>query len=426
MKKIGLIIGSVFVLLLILIVTLPFFINVDKYRPQIVEAANKEINGTLEMGKLSLSLWGQIRIAVAGLNLKDSGGKELVSVKDAYFHVPFSSIFSGSPSLTFYMKQPLVNVIKNRAGKMNLLSVMKEAPKTSASVSPVGTATAGRAASSPSVATGEPAPVAPARQVAPAPSAVSTAGLPAIATQAHLGIELDHATLNYTDLGTGLKSEVKDLNLRIKDLSLTRPTELELWADLDTKMGKAFMLKGPARLTAKGKPDFKNGVFDSVTLTASLDLDGLDISVPDTFSKKAGIPTHASLTVVATDKSAKIESVDIRFHNLEVKGSGTAGFGDAIPTFNISLKSNQMEFAPWVELVPMLKEFELGGKAQLELSANGTATQPNYKGSLGFSGLTAKAPMLKSQPKFDGMIHFITDQLDQISIKMKAPGNVRP
>ena len=62
MKKLGI---ALIILLGIFSATallLPLFINVDKYRPQIVEMANQKINGTLEVGKLSLSLWGQVRI----------------------------------------------------------------------------------------------------------------------------------------------------------------------------------------------------------------------------------------------------------------------------------------------------------------------------------------------------------------------------
>ena len=73
-RKITIIIGSLIALVLIALVVLPFVIDVDKYRPQIVNAVDERINGKLELGKLKLSLWGQVRVEVGGLTLSDSTG----------------------------------------------------------------------------------------------------------------------------------------------------------------------------------------------------------------------------------------------------------------------------------------------------------------------------------------------------------------
>jgi len=125
MKKLVTLFGAFVFLLLAAIVVLPFVVDVDQYRPEIVEYANNKINGKLSLGKLKLSLWGQIRINVAGVKISDRRGTELLSVEDAYFHIPFSSIFSGHPVATLKMIRPSVNLIKNTAGKLNILDIMK-------------------------------------------------------------------------------------------------------------------------------------------------------------------------------------------------------------------------------------------------------------------------------------------------------------
>ena len=53
-------------------ILIPLFIDVDKYRPMLVEKTNEHLNGKLELGHLSLSLWGQVRIQVDGLKITDS------------------------------------------------------------------------------------------------------------------------------------------------------------------------------------------------------------------------------------------------------------------------------------------------------------------------------------------------------------------
>lgn len=408
LKKIGIGIGVFLGLLIAIAVIVPLVVDVDKYRPQIVTLANQQINGSLELGKLSLSLWGQIRVEVDGVKLKDRQGHELVAVKNAYFHIPFLPILSGSPVLTFKMKQPTVKVVKNRAGKLNLMSLMKEKEA--------------------------PAPgTAPSTPVTPPPAATPTASgnapaIPAIAARARLGIELADALVTYQDEATALSTQVKDFNLMLKDISLSHPTELEVWADLDTQLGKTFRLKGPARLTGKAQPELRDGKVDHVSLSLNLDMDSVEMAAPGVFEKKKGMATHAEIALVGSEKEVKLEKFSFQFFNAKVDAHGTitnlaSTSGSSSPVVNMDVKSNEIEFKPWVELVPMLKEFELGGAARLEAGARGPTDKLGYTANLAFSNLTAKAPKLKAQPKLDGVIHVMTDQVDKILVTFRAPGN---
>src|SRR3954469_23274715 len=98
-KKILIAIGALFALFIAAAIAVPLFVDVDKYRPQIVGKANEYLNGKLELGKLSLSLWGQVKVGIDGLKITDAKGTQVMGVKDAFFHMPFSSILTGSPSL---------------------------------------------------------------------------------------------------------------------------------------------------------------------------------------------------------------------------------------------------------------------------------------------------------------------------------------
>ena len=61
-RRIGLLLGLFAIIFVGAALIVPLVVDVDKYRPQIQEATNQKINGSLELGKLKLSLWGQIRI----------------------------------------------------------------------------------------------------------------------------------------------------------------------------------------------------------------------------------------------------------------------------------------------------------------------------------------------------------------------------
>lgn len=403
MKKLLIIVGAFFGLILAAIIIIPLVVDVDKYRPKIVELANEHIEGRLELGKLKLSLWGQIRIEVAGVDLKDSGGKSVLSVSDAFFHLPLMSVISGSPELIFKMKKPTVHVVKNKAGKLNVMSLVKSAPPAAKGTPP----------------SGAPAPGAPQAQK---PSG-EPMKLPAIAARTRLGIEFRQALLSYRDEGTALVSEVKDLDFVLKDISLTRPTQLELFAEMDTKMGKTFLLKGPAKMNGKIQPTLLADQFDHVDITLKVDLDGLEMASPGVFEKKKGMAMNADLAMSASAKEANIAHFDFKFFNIELTSSGKVTQISTSPVVEYRMKTAPIQLKPWVELVPMLKQYELGGAGQFSAEAKGPADRIGYQAQFKMDDLTAKAPNLKSQPKFDLAAKVSTDQLESLLITMKAPGN---
>ena len=134
------------------------------------------------------------------------------------------------------------------------------------------------------------------------------AALPALVSRARLGVDLKKASITYLDQATGLTSRVQDLNLILKDISLSHPTDLELWADLDTQMGKTFSLKGPVRLTGTALPELQDGKFSQLSLTSKLDMDAVALLAPGLFEKKAGVPCRMDFAAIATRTKRKLRS----------------------------------------------------------------------------------------------------------------------
>ena len=63
------------------------------------------------------------------------------------------------------------------------------------------------------------------------------------------------------------------------------------------------------------------------------------------------------------------------------------------------MASNDIDLKPWVELVPMLKDFQLGGTARFDAEASGPVDKLGYHVDAKIAGLTAKAPKLKAEPR---------------------------
>src|SRR5262249_38272902 len=149
----------------------------------------------------------------------------------------------------------------------------------------------------------------------PAPSASSakSLALPAIATQARAGFEMRDATVVYKDVATKLESKIDNFNLVIKDLSLSRPMSLRMWADVNTKMGKSMMVRGPVALEASAQPRFNGGNFEKVSAQLKVDLDKLDVEMPGLFQKKSGIAANASGEFFATASEVRVEKLEVKF-----------------------------------------------------------------------------------------------------------------
>ena len=407
MKKILVIAGVLAGLILTTAVVLPFVVDVDRYRPQLVKAVNDKIQGNLELGKLSLSLWGQIRVQIEGVTLSDSRGRKILSVSDGYFHLPFSSIFSGEPVLTLRLKKPAVSIVKDATGKLNVMTLMKSeaAPAGQAPAPSLSGAPQGGAPTQPS----------------------STVALPSLVTKARLGIEFDDATLTYRDEVSHLDTRIDRLHLAARDLSITRPMSLEANADLDTTVGKEISVKGPLHVEGQASVRLatKDGVGSIEEASAHLtgDFSKLDIQLPGTFEKKAGVTAQLEAGFKMTPADLRLEKCEFRFLNAVLTLSGDVKNLSAGPIAALSLKSNSIELAPWAKLVPSLKEYELGGSASFDGQVNGPVEKLGYRGTLAVNALTARSPMLKTQPKIDGKIQIVTDRVESMVFTMKAPGN---
>ncbi len=428
LKKLLIIVGIFLGLFITAAIAIPLFVDVDKYRPQIVQIANQNINGKLELGKLSLSLWGQLRVEVAGLALTDSTGRKVVSVKDAYFHIPFTSILSGSPSLTFKMIKPEVLVVSEKSGKINLMSLAKGSiiSATPSQNQVAQSVTSQTNTGAPTTASGTSTQTSKSNPTSKHSGAALA--LPAMALTTRLGVELRNAHITYRDMKSGMDTQIKDFNFLLKDISISRPTEIEIWANIEGSQGKIFNINGPLKIAGEVKPVLSGMELDHVEIQAKADFDQLSILIPGTFEKKSGVPAHLDLALMASPFEAKIGRFALKFFNAEINVDGTvknlsSGEGSGGPVVNLSVRSNKIDLKPWSELIPPLKEFELGGIAALEGGATGPSEKLGYHAKFTMDNLTAKAPMIKRQPKINLLVKVATDQIETFLMTLTAPGN---
>lgn len=404
--------GAFFALILAAVIIIPLVVDVDQYRPQIVASVNQQLNGKLELGKLGLSLWGEVKVTVSGLKLSDSKGRVVVAADEVYFGMPFLSLLTG-PELIFRMRAPMISVIKDKSGSLNVLSLYK-APLPSAASAASPTPSAAKTESS-------------AAAVGTQPIA-----LPSIVLAARLGVDIRDASLGYVDKATDLESRVDALNLKIRDISLSKTMHLECSANLDTTMGKLIEVRGPVVMTASATPQLSGQEFKGLTLPFSASADLVQIKLPGLFEKTKSIPANLQgKLAVSLEKGGtlELESLTGRFHNAELKMTATVsdflpkGLQAAPILYRFKADSNTIDLSKWNALIPPMATYELKGQASLVASGKGSLAAPGYEALLKMDTLSVKAPMVKAQPVFSADVHVLPDRVESMHFDMKAPGN---
>ncbi len=392
-KRIGIGLGAVLGLLIVAMVVIPMVVDVDAYRPDIITAAEKQLNGKLELGKLKLSLWGQVRVDVEGFALSDAKDQKVVASKDVYFHVSFLSLLAGAPHVTLNLKSPQLWVVKNRQGQLNVMQLVK----TSAPAAPGSDATA------------------------------PTAEVPGLVKNARLGLRINDAQLSYEDAVAKSKSEFNNVNLEMKEVSLTRPSEVNLWGTVDSQVA-GMVIKGPVRLTAKGVPELKEGQFAQSEISLRCDLSELAIEMPETFVKTKDIPAYVEGKIVLSEKEARLENMSVQFHNASVKLTGRVE-NALSPTeenplrLDMGFESNAIALAPWKDLVVSLRPYDLTGEMGVKGFVKGVLAKLEYEARPYLKGMTLSGAQLKGKPKVEASALIQTDRVTKMEMWMTSPGN---
>lgn len=387
-------------------IVVPLVVDVDQFRPQIVDVANQNLNGKLTLGKLKLSLWGKIKIRAEGFSLEDRSGKKLVSVKEVYFHLPLFSLLTGSPSVIIHMDTPDFWVSRNSKGDWNILELL-----------PKGT---GASADKPEVA----------KSATPEKSGSGTSGsstMPGFLVGARLGLDIRNLHLVYDDQLAKVQTEIKDLNIEGKDLSLSRPMSLKIWSDLKSTLTDAagtptFSLHGPIEFSMKGKPETAAGIFQKVDLQIRLSVTDLDIEKPGVFHKKKGVPAEFEGEVGVSPTELSIKNAELRFHTLRLGAKGRVKTGTSTE-LDLGFEIPKTPMKPFGELFPAVPSSGFGGSVEANLKVKGPVERIGIDGFLRLDEFLVRHALLKETLRVDADLSFQSDRMDKIAVVLQAPKN---
>jgi AsmA protein len=208
---IGIAVGLV-VLVIALLLIVPQFIDIQKYKPDIEKQASHAAGRPFTIGgDLRLSLFPWAVIGLSDLHLGNAPGykeKDLLYVKSFDVEVKLLPLISKDVQVKRFVVDGLrLNLEKNKEGRGNWEGVGKTPDK---------------------------APPAPPKDTTRKPEEKAEGGFPLKALE--IGeFAVKNASFLYLDQGTGEKKEISGLTLTLQDVSLDRPIRFMLTALLDNQ-----------------------------------------------------------------------------------------------------------------------------------------------------------------------------------------------
>jgi hypothetical protein len=396
-KRLAVIFGVSFLLLLGGLVTLPCFFEVDHYRPRLMALVNRHLNGRLELGRLKLSLWGALNIQVDGLKLFDASGGQVVSVSDARLLLPLSSLIAGAPRVTLEMGSPSIRLTP---GISRIFSLKN--------------------GETPNIESGDLQPWV----------------LPGVFARARFDLKIRNASLDR-------KSEdsyfLEGVSVDWTDASLIHESRLGIGFRLDTRIGKNVRLSGPATLNLDLRPMVREGTVEEWAAQAVLDATEVLAEVLSDNSalvtKSPGVAAMLNAQVAIESKPnesrIRIDSLQARVHDFLLDVSGSALVQESAnsslsPVIALKIESPELPLASFSDLARSLESYRLTGKAKLQAQVRGPPGALRYSGKIILHSAGFELPALLVSPdraSVAGSIQFSTGRVDRFDLNFSGPGS---
>jgi hypothetical protein len=368
MKKILWVIGALFLALLVAIVSVPLFVDVDQYRPQITAEANSRINGKLELGKLNLSLWGAIKIHAESIRLSVNGFPgELVNTEEFHLEIPYLSILSGEPQVVAVLTQPKISVVKEADGRLNALELMKkDSVSQAATGATADQAATGQAAKGATTGTTNP--------IATNTPSSEPAKVPALLAGAKLGLRIEQGNLSYNDKAAKSEYLVQGLELDTRNLGLGSAMSWRLSAPISGKT-PSMSFAGPVTASGELQPILVGASVKSARGEIEIDATKLQIDMPGKFRKTDSMALTAKVALEGNDRETLLRQLEVQLHHYRLHGKGRVTSSPVTAKLDFNVDPMRLEQAR--DFAPMLAQYEL--KGVLNLSANADITPDNLK-----------------------------------------------
>lgn len=388
--------------------------------------AQQALGRKISVGDASVTIFGGIGVRLSDFALSDDpaySSGDFVRAKDLQITVKLWPLLKKEVQVKrAILHEPVIAVIRNATGSFNFFTIGRKEKKEEAKERE------------------------PAVKEAPPAFLVSL-------------VDISGGEVSYRDQKEGMNLEVKQIDLKVKDLDFDKPFAVELAAawlagkqnlKIKTRVGPLRRDSDFYQLPLDGEiqidpldlgklkaavPTLKStlpkdldlaGVFrikelklkgTLKNLALKMELEGTDgtINFGKTFKKAPGIPLLLSADLQYAGKTASIRHADVKLHALAIAAKGEVKLGDS-PLLNLSIDSKPFSLEGWEKLIPAMESYQLSGKMEVHATARGIAGKgatPQIQGRLILTEASAKSPLLpKAITDLNTQINFTGQEAD--------------
>ncbi len=342
----------VVVLIVGLVLSLPFLIDLNKYQDQYKPLLEEALNRKVQLQDIRLTIWPRIGARVAGFAVLDDpafGSGPFASLASLDVGVKLMPLLSGKVEVEeITLRDLVITVIKNKNGVLNVSTIGRK---------------------------GVPVPETPSRALIP-----STEGpLKILALLAVDRVSIEGGKLTFRDLSAAKPTEyvLQDMELLLRDVRLGQTPNVRFWSlvqpfNIPVKLDGTF---GPLKETmdieavnfqfAVGKTDFtimgKTTGHDVTINIGSPVINTANLPVALPLKKPVEIKNF-QLAVEVKGQEARLNSLSFQLFDGQVKGQGKLMAGSDAPPFNGGVSVQGVQLGPALDAV-----------AETPVSISGTA-----------------------------------------------------
>lgn len=285
-KKILYIVGGLIALLVVVVLILPFVIDVNQFRPQIESAADTALNRKVSIGNISLSIFSG-GVSVQNISVSDDpafGKDAFLTAKSVDVGVELMPlIFSRTLNVTgVTIKDPEVTLLRSSSGTWNFSSLGATGAK-------------------------------PETSNAKTANDASSSGASKVSVQK---LEITNGKISVGDVGSAKKSEYNAVNLTASNLSYVTQFPFQLSAKTPGN--------GTLKLNGKAGPLNQTDT-EQTPFEANLDLQNFDVASSGFVDSSSGIAGVMSFSGNLNSDGQKLTSKGkIQANNIQLVAGGSA------------------------------------------------------------------------------------------------------
>jgi len=207
-------------------------------------------------------------------------------------------------------------------------------------------------------------------------------------------IKIDTLTVSQNVLSLTLQGEISQyskeprLNLALSSNEFSPIDLVKAYPSIFKKLPSNISLSGPGAISMT-----LIGPNDNLEIKGDVKLDKIDVAYGDYFHKSPGVPLSLNIYAIKERNTLKVNKLGLAIKDFVLDVSGKVdNLSD--PAVDLKASSGLLRPGEWADIIPLLKQYSIGGGLRMDIAAKGKPASPSIAGKLIIEDISAQIPGL--------------------------------